>query len=68
VALPFETKILGTVVRVAKIDLSTDSRISAICTRNGERQAISIVDLPLPFPKPNGSEWIEAYRHWRGRR
>jgi hypothetical protein len=51
-ALPFETQVLGTTVTVTKID----------------RQAISILDLPLPSPRPNGSEWIEAYRHWRGRR
>lgn len=31
-------------------------------------QAISLVDLPLPSPKPAGSDWIEAYRHWLGGR
>jgi hypothetical protein len=28
------------------------------------RQAIPILDLPLPTPPPDGAEWIEAYRHW----
>jgi hypothetical protein len=28
------------------------------------RQAIPILDLPLPAPSPPGSEWIAAYRHW----
>ena len=64
--LPFETKVLGTVVTVARIDLSDDGRIVAICTRGRERQAISVTELPLPSPRPSGSEWIEAYRHWLG--
>ncbi len=29
------------------------------------RQAIDILELPLPSPPPTGTEWIEAYRHWR---
>lgn len=27
-------------------------------------QAIPILDLPLPVPRPDGAEWIDAYRHW----
>ena len=23
-------------------------------------------DLPLPSPRPAGTEWIDAYRHWVG--
>src|SRR4029078_5040304 len=65
-ALPFETQVLGPTVTVTKIDLGNDDRISAICTHGRDRQAISIVDLPLLSPRPDGSEWIEAYRHWRG--
>ena len=26
---------------------------------------ILLVDLPLPSPKPDGREWIEAYQQWR---
>jgi hypothetical protein len=54
-ALPFETQVLGTAVTVTKIALGNDDRISAICTRGRDRQAISIVDLPLPSPRPDGS-------------
>ena len=64
--LPFETKVLGTVVTVARIDLRDDGRIVAICTRGRERQAISVADLLLPTPRPVGCEWIAAYRHWLG--
>jgi len=66
--LPFETKVLGTAVIVASIDLRDDGQIIAICTCGRERQLISLVDLPLPSPKPAGSEWIEAYRCWLGGR
>ena len=66
--LPFETKVLGTAVTVTSIDLCDSGQIIAICTRGRDRQAISLVDLPLPSPKPAGSEWIEAYRYWLGRK
>lgn len=36
----------------------------AICHRDPIRQAIGILDLPLPEPPPPGAEWIEAYRRW----
>jgi hypothetical protein len=68
VKLPFETKVLGIGVIVASMDLRDGGQIIAICTRGQDRQAISLVDLPLPSPKPAGSEWIEAYRYWLGGR
>jgi hypothetical protein len=42
----------------------TESGIVADCVRDGQHQAISILDLPLPEPPPKGAEWIAAYRHW----
>jgi hypothetical protein len=66
--LPFETTVLGVAVTVASIDLRDGDQIVALCTRGRDRQAIPVVDLPLPSPKPAGSEWIEAYRHWLGQR
>lgn len=67
-ALPFETTVLGVMVKVTQLDLRGDNSIVAVCTRGRERQAIPIIDLPLPSPKPAGAEWIEAYRHWLGAR
>ena len=64
-ALPFETNVLGMPVMVASVDL-TAGGIVAICQRDGARQAISLLELPLPAPAPSGAEWIEAYRHWAG--
>jgi hypothetical protein len=65
-ALPISTKVLGVQVTVENIDMAEDSSIMAICTRDGTRQAIRIVDLPLPEPPPAGAEWIAAYRYWLG--
>jgi hypothetical protein len=65
---PFETVVLGTTVTVKKIDVSAAGTIVAICYRGRDRQAIPILELPLPDPPPTGWEWIEAYRRWaRGR-
>ena len=66
-ALPFTTTVLGVEVNVESVDL-TDSGLVAICTRGAHRQAISIIDLPLPVPPPRGSEWIAAYRYGASRR
>jgi len=61
-ALPFTTTVLGAEVRVTKVDIRADGSIVAICVRGRQRQAIPILDLPLPTPRPEGSDWIEAYR------
>jgi len=52
-------------VTVQKI-IQTESGIVADCVRDGHRQAISVLDLPLPEPPPKGAQWIAAYRHWAG--
>lgn len=62
-AVPFTTRVLGVEATMRRVDLrNTD--IVAICHRGRERQAISILELPLPDPLPEGAEWIAAYRHW----
>jgi hypothetical protein len=63
--LPFSVSILGTEATVEKVDMTRDGRIVAVCQRNGIRQRIEILDLPLPKPAPAGAEWIAAYSHWR---
>ena len=64
-AMPFETTVLGVTVTVKKIG-QTESGIVAICVCGKHRQAIAILELPLPDPPPQGAEWIAAYRHWAG--
>jgi hypothetical protein len=65
-AMPFETMVLGVPVSVERVDLNASEQIVAVCRRGRDRQALSILDLPLPTPPPGGAEWIEAYRQWRG--
>lgn len=60
---PFSTIVLGVEVIVEDLDL-TRGHIVARCSRGGIRQAISVLDLPLPTPTPPGARWIEAYRQW----
>lgn len=63
-AMPFQTCVLGVEVTVTGLDLAEDDQIVAVCARDGWRQRIPILDLPVPAPAPDGAEWIEAYRHW----
>ena len=61
-ALPFETMVLGVPVIVERVDVTDANDVVAVCHRGRERQAIPILELPLPDPPPAGWEWIEAYR------
>lgn len=63
-ALPFVIRILGVDVTVERIELTKSEEIVAICRRGRSRQAIPILELPLPKRAPSGAEWIEAYRCW----
>lgn len=56
---PFSPIVLGVEVIVEDLDL-TRGHIVARCSRGGIRQAISVLDLPLPTPTPRGARWIEA--------
>ena len=64
-ALPFSVSILGVEATLEKVDMTSDGRIVAVCRRDGVKQRIEILDLPLPTPAPAGAEWIAAYSHWR---
>ena len=63
-ALPFTTQVLGMEMVVERLDLTADEQIVAVCRYGRARQRIPILDLPLPDPPPQGTEWIEAYRRW----
>jgi Calcium binding len=65
-AMPFQTHVLGAEVTVKRVDVSNETQIVAICWRGKLKQAIPLLDLPLPEPAPAGSEWVEAYRLWAG--
>ncbi len=63
-ALPFATTVLGVPVTVERVQLTGRNEIVAVCRRAGIRQTVPLLDLPLPSPRPVGSECIAAYRHW----
>jgi hypothetical protein len=60
--MPFQSTVLGMTVTVAKVDLTVNDEIVAICRRDVHKHAIPILELTLPAPAPDGAEWIEAYR------
>jgi hypothetical protein len=47
-----------------RLEISAAEQLVAICRRGVKRQKIGILELPLPKPAPEGTEWIEAYRRW----
>jgi hypothetical protein len=59
-ALPCQTTVLGTQVTVARVDVTTCDEVVAVCKRDGHRQTIPILELPLRAPAPDGWEWVEA--------
>ena len=64
ITVPFQTVVLGVDVTVTRVDLTEGGQITAVCTRGKAKQRIPILDLPLPTPPPEGTEWIDAYRRW----
>jgi hypothetical protein len=65
--VPFETEVLGVPVKVTAIALNDAEEIVAVCRRGQRTQRVPLVDLPLPSPRPEGFEWIEAYRLFASR-
>ena len=62
--LPFETTVLGVTVSVKRVDITEANDVVAVCHRGRDRQAIPILELPVPDSRPAGWEWVEAYRRW----
>ena len=63
--VPFETEILDAKAIVERVDITENDEIVAVCRRDSKRQRISILELPLPFPPPEGAKWIAAFRYWK---
>jgi hypothetical protein len=61
--VPFQTTVLGIPVTVTRVTHASHGLL-ANCVHGQHRQAIHVLDLPLPEPPPKGAGWIAAYRHW----
>lgn len=66
--IPFATRILDVPVTVTAVELNDADEVVVVCERDGKRQRVPVVDLPLSKPPPKGSEWIAAYRYWKSGR
>ena len=64
VRVPFTTVVLGRTVTVTGFTDSADGAVVAVCKAGRATQLISVLNLPLPTPPPQGHEWIAAYRRW----
>jgi hypothetical protein len=58
-----KAELLGVTVTVTGVT-PTSHGLVADCARGRRRQAIHLLDLPLPQPPAKGGEWIAAYRRW----
>lgn len=63
-AIPFGTTVLGVAVMVTAVDITDEHQIVAVCRRGRDVLRIALLELPMPHPRPGGSEWVDAYRHW----
>jgi hypothetical protein len=63
--VPFLTKVLGVEATVEGVEMNEAEEVVAVCRRGAHRQRISMLELVLPSPPPDGAEWIAAYAYWR---
>jgi hypothetical protein len=65
VVCPFQAKVIGEDVEVVELrSAETGFRIDAVCRYKGKDYNVDINSLEFPKMKPEGFEWIEAYRYW----
>lgn len=66
VTCPFQAKVIGEEVEVAKIcGPESGFGLDAVCRYKGKDYRLDIGSLEWPKKKPKGFEWIEAYLLWR---
>jgi GTPase len=62
--IPFVTTVLGVAVSVTALDITDDDQIVAICRRGRNLLRVALLELPMPDPRLDGADWIDAYRVW----
>jgi hypothetical protein len=66
VVCPFAAKVIGETVEVTSLEVSREMlEVMAVCRYKGKEYRIAINSLEWPKERPEGFEWVEAYREWR---
>jgi hypothetical protein len=66
VVCPFQAKVIGEEVEVVKLlGAEAGYGVDAVCRYKGKDYRIGIDSLEWAKQKPEGYEWVEAYRAWR---
>lgn len=66
VRFPIPGKVIGEAVTVLDVEESHGLEVIAICERNGRKYRVRLQDIELT-KRVAGSQWIAAYRQFRGR-
>ncbi len=66
VRFPIPGKVIGEEVTVLEVEESGGLEVLAICERNGRSYRVRLQDIELT-KRVAGSQWIDAYRQFRGR-
>lgn len=67
VVCPFKAKVIGEDVEVVELrERQVGLGVDAVCRYKGKDHRIDIFSLEWPKKKPEGYEWVEAYRAWLG--
>jgi hypothetical protein len=68
ITFPLTATVLGTPVRVTKVDFDGDERrgLTATVTRDDHTSTISLLDVELDDYETEAKRLLAAYRHWLG--
>lgn len=66
VSFPFVGTVIGEEVIVEGVEEGEGAEVVALCKRKGRKYHLRLDDVHIENP-PKGSEWIDAYRQFRGR-
>jgi hypothetical protein len=66
VRFPLPGKVMGEEVTVLGVEESYGLEVIALCERNGRKYRARLQDIEVT-KRTKGSQWIDAYRQFRGR-
>src|SRR4051794_34541644 len=65
IACPFAARVIGEEVEVVELrGRESGKGLDAVCRYKGKDYPIDILSLAWGEKKPEGHEWVEAYRLW----